>query len=100
MWHVVAFDLPSDVELRKDYRIFRKNLMAEGYQALQKSIYYRFFDSRDKIDTAQQRVLAFSPSHGDVIMMSLSDDAFARIIHLNDNTLSEMPKQPKPWKII
>lgn len=100
MWHVVAFDLPSDVELRKDYRIFRKNLMAEGYQALQKSLYFRFFDSRAKIDTAQQRVLAFSPQHGDVVLLALTDDVFSKMIHLTDNNLAEMPKPPKPWKII
>jgi CRISPR-associated protein Cas2 len=42
MWVIVLFDLPTDdVEMKRDYRYFRKFLLNGGFTMMQYSVYMR-----------------------------------------------------------
>ena len=43
MWLIVMFDLPTvKTEERRDYQLFHKYLLADGFSMMQYSIYMRF----------------------------------------------------------
>jgi CRISPR-associated protein Cas2 len=48
MWVIVLFDLPTDdVEMKRDYRYFRKFLLNGGFTMMQYSVYMRHSSSEE-----------------------------------------------------
>lgn len=100
MWHIVAFDIPADDRAqRKCYRTFRKNLLASGYNALQKSIYYRWFESSDKALAFQKSLLSPAPEYGDIFTVCITDASFLNSLHISNNNDIPLPKVPEQWHI-
>lgn len=77
MWVLVFFDLPTDTKKdRKNYSRFRKNMMADGFQMFQFSIYLRHCSSRENTDVHIKRVKSILPPKGHVGIMCVTDKQF------------------------
>jgi CRISPR-associated protein Cas2 len=77
MWIMVFFDLPMETKKdRKNYTIFRKRILADGFQMFQFSIYLRHCSSRENMDVHIQRVKNILPKKGHIGIMSVTDKQF------------------------
>ena len=100
MWQIVSFDLPiDDSALRKEYRLFRKRLLQEGFMAMQKSLYFRWFDTLEKARSFRRMLMKFSPPKGRVVLFGLSEKCFEESLMLEDGKKSSMPPVPEAWTI-
>ena len=100
MWQIVAFDLPVDDKVQqKIYRTFRKKLLAAGYNALQKSIYIRWFESHEKAMTSQKEIFDHPPDVGDIFAIGVTDDVFLKSVHVSDKSLFPAPHPPDNYSI-
>lgn len=80
MWIIVFFDLPTDTKkARKDYTIFRKNLMEDGFSMMQYSVYFRHCASIENADVHLKRVCTIVPPDGEVRIMQFTDKQFSRM---------------------
>lgn len=77
MWVLVMYDLPTDT--KKDKKLhakFRKQLLADGFQRFQFSMYIRHCSSRENAEVHIQRVKSFLPPYGQVGIMCITDKQF------------------------
>jgi len=80
MWVLVFFDLPTESKIdRKIYAKFRKDIMADGFQMFQFSIYVRHCSSRENADVHIKRVKKILPPRGHVGIMCITDKQFGMI---------------------
>ncbi len=80
MWLFVFFDLPSETRLeRKVATKFRKDLLKNGFEMFQFSIYTRFCSSSESAETHTKRVKSVLPEKGKVGMMRITDKQFGMI---------------------
>lgn len=80
MWIVVLFDLPTDTaSARKQYALFRKKLLKDGFAMMQYSVYYRHCASRENTDVHLKRVRAAVPPDGEVRVVQFTDKQFSRM---------------------
>ena len=62
MWVLVFFDLPTETAIeRKIAAKFRKNIMKDGFQMFQFSIYMRHCSSKENADLHIKRVKKYYP---------------------------------------
>lgn len=77
MWVLVFFDLPTDTKLdRKRHAKFRKDIMKDGFQMFQFSIYMRHCASRENATVHIKRVKKMLPPKGHVGIMCITDKQF------------------------
>jgi CRISPR-associated protein Cas2 len=77
MWVLVFFDLPTETKAdRKAYAKFRKDMLADGFQMFQFSIYMRHCSSRENADVHIKRVKSTLPHKGHVGIMCITDKQF------------------------
>lgn len=77
MWVLVFFDLPTETKKeRKIYARFRKDIMADGFQMFQFSIYLRHCSSRENATVHFERVKRILPPEGHVGIMCITDKQF------------------------
>lgn len=77
MWVLVFFDLPTETaKERKIASLFRKNILKDGFQMFQFSIYMRHCASRENADVHIKRVKKILPEKGDVGIMCITDKQF------------------------
>lgn len=77
MWVLVLFDLPT--ETKKDRRAagkFRKELLSDGFNMFQFSIYLRFCPSKENADVHIKRVKRALPEKGKVGILGITDRQF------------------------
>ena len=80
MWVMVFFDLPTETKIqRKEYAIFRKSLVCDGFTMFQYSIYTRACASRENADVHVKRVMSNLPPDGKVCVMTITDRQFKDI---------------------
>jgi CRISPR-associated protein Cas2 len=80
MWVLVHFDLPTETQKdRKNYALFRKKIMANGFSMFQFSMYIRHCSSRENADVHIKRVKAILPPKGHVGIMCVTDKQFGMI---------------------
>jgi CRISPR-associated protein Cas2 len=78
MWVLVFFDLPTETKTdRKKYTKFRKDMMADGFQMFQFSIYMRHCSSKENADVHILRTKKNLPDKGHVGIMCITDKQFA-----------------------
>ena len=78
MWVLVLFDLPTDTKrARKEYALFRKKLLQDGFTMFQFSIYLRHCPSAENADVHIQRVKRILPKSGKVGVLRVTDKQFA-----------------------
>jgi len=77
LWVLVFFDLPTETKKqRKIYAIFRKNILKDGFQMFQFSIYMRHCSSRENADVHVKRVKKILPEKGHIGIMCITDKQF------------------------
>jgi len=74
------FDLPVDTKAaRREYAIFRKNLLKDGFTRLQYSVYARHCTSEENATVHIQRVEHAVPPDGEVRIVTVTDKQFERM---------------------
>ena len=77
MWVLVFFDLPTETKKeRKAASSFRKNLIKDGFNMFQFSIYLRFCPSRENAKVHTKRTKSNLPKHGKVGILEITDKQF------------------------
>jgi CRISPR-associated protein Cas2 len=80
MWLVVMFDLPVDTKAaRREYALFRKRLLLDGFAKMQFSVYIRHCASEENADVHFRRVELAVPPDGEVRIMAVTDKQFERM---------------------
>lgn len=80
MWILVFFDLPTDTKKdTKNYNIFRKKLIQDGFTMFQFSIYLRHCASRENAEVHIKRVKSFLPPTGQVGILCVTDKQFGKM---------------------
>ena len=93
MWVLVFFDLPTETKKeRKTYARFRKDILADGFNMFQFSIYLRHCASRENADVHIQRVKNILPSKGHVGIMCITDKQFGMMELFRGKELAETPE--------
>lgn len=71
------FDLPVETDAEKRaYRIFRKNLMKEGFVMMQYSVYVRVCPSREYANRLENRIKKFVPLEGNVRLLCVTEKQY------------------------
>ena len=80
MWLLVLFDLPTETKKDiREYTIFRKNLLRDGFTMFQFSIYVRHCASLKNAEVHKKRVKSFLPRYGKVGIICITDKQFGNI---------------------
>ena len=80
MWLLVLFDLPTETKKDiKEYTLFRKNLIRDGFTMFQFSIYIRHCASMENAEVHKKRVKSFLPQFGKVCIICITDKQFGNI---------------------
>lgn len=80
MWVLVFFDLPTETKKDiKNYSIFRKKLIQDGFTMFQLSIYLRHCASRENAEVHIKRVKSFLPPSGQVGILCVTDKQFGKL---------------------
>lgn len=93
MWVLVFFDLPTETKKdRKIYARFRKDIMADGFNMFQFSIYLRHCASRENAEVHIKRVKSILPPKGHVGIMCVTDKQFGMMEIFRGKELVEAPE--------
>lgn len=80
MWIVVMFDLPVETKkARRNYTLFRKSLLKDGFIQMQFSIYCRHCASQENANVHLARVERNLPPDGEVRILTITDKQFERM---------------------
>lgn len=81
MWVMLMFDLPVVTrEQRKAASRFRADLLSDGYQMIQLSVYARFCPTIQRAKRSGQAALARLPEQGHCRVLYLTDHQWYRMI--------------------
>ncbi len=71
------FDLPTETQQdKKYYRVFRKELLANGFVMLQYSIYYRTVPNRSAAKKFEGTLKRITPPSGEIRLLYVSEKQF------------------------
>lgn len=74
------FDLPVETEQEKrEYRIFRKKLLREGFIMIQYSVYVRTCPSREHCNRLEKRIQKITPEKGNVRLLMVTEKQYAEM---------------------
>lgn len=72
------FDLPMETKKQqREYRMFRKGLIENGFNMLQFSVYYRTVPNREAAKKFVPRLTRMAPSNGEVRVLYVSEKQFS-----------------------
>ena len=92
MWVLVFFDLPTETKKdKKNYTLFRKKVLADGFQMFQFSMYIRHCNSKENADVHIKRVKSALPSKGHVGIMCVTDKQFGMMEIFRGHSPIEAP---------
>lgn len=92
MWVLVFFDLPTETKKdRKIYAKFRKDIMADGFNMFQFSIYLRHCASKENADVHIKKVKKILPEKGHVGIMCITDKQFGMMEIFRGKKPTETP---------
>lgn len=75
---IVFFDLPIETaKQQKDYRVFRKKLLKEGYVMLQKSVYSKLAINENAVNAAVGKLEKIRPPEGLVQVLRVTERQYA-----------------------
>lgn len=90
------FDLPVSTPIdQKMSTKFRDNLLKDGFQMFQFSIYVRHSISRDGADLHKRRIKGFLPKKGKVGILQITDKQFGMIELFEGKTKEETIPPPQ-----
>jgi CRISPR-associated protein Cas2 len=100
LWVFVFYDLPTDTKKdRRNFALFRKRLMQDGFTMLQYSIYVRHCNSRENAEVHQRRVKSFLPPKGEIIMFILTDKQFGMMEFFKSASETKKPDTPQQLEL-
>lgn len=74
---ICMFDLPIETEKEKRiYRMFRKNLLKEGFVMMQYSVYIRTCPNRDYCKRLEKRIQKVAPEKGNVRLLVITEKQY------------------------
>ncbi len=80
---VVFFDLPVDTAAqRKEYRLFRKFLLKEGYLMLQESVYVKLVTDDANTEGAIRRLRVNRSKDGLIQVLKVTEKQFATMVDI------------------
>ena len=80
MWLMVMFDLPTESKRDiREYTLFRKRLIRDGFTMYQFSIYIRHCASMENAEVHRKRVKSILPEFGKVGILCITDKQFGNI---------------------
>ena len=96
VWVVVLFDLPTDTKAaRKQYTMFRKELLRDGFTMMQYSVYMRHSSSDENAQVHVDRVKLSLPDDGEVRIIKITDKQFSKIQVFYGKKRKPTEKTPK-----
>ena len=91
MWLLVFFDLPTETKKDiREYTLFRKKLIRDGFTMFQFSIYVRHCASMENAEVHRKRIKSFLPEYGKVGILCITDKQFGNI----ELFYGKKPQQP------
>lgn len=98
MWLFCFFDLPTATpEEQKAAALFRKNLLSDGFEMMQFSVYIRFCGSRQTLEVHKKRIASCVPVKGLVSLLAVTDKQFGDITNYvgkpAKQRIKKMPQQ-------
>ncbi len=95
MWLMVMFDLPVETdEERKVANGFRHTLLRLGFERCQYSVYLRFCESRQQVQTWTRRVSGSIPEGGRVYCLAFTDKQYEGLVRFENQKRLPPPKNP------
>ena len=83
---LVFFDLPVETTAqRRNYRLFRKHLVKEGYLMLQESVYAKLVTNDGAAGAAVMRLRKHRPPEGLVQVLKVTEKQFATMDYIVGN---------------
>ena len=83
---IVFFDLPVETSSqRKNYRVFRKYLIKEGYLMLQESVYAKLVTNDGAASAGIMRLRKNRPPQGLVQVLKVTEKQFATMTYITGN---------------
>lgn len=83
---IVFFDLPVETSVqRKNYRLFRKFLIKEGYLMLQQSVYAKLVTNDGVASGAIMRLRKHRPPQGLVQVLKVTEKQFSTMTYITGN---------------
>lgn len=96
MWIMVLFDLPTETKKdRKNYAVFRKKLINDGFTMFQFSIYLRHCFSKENADAHILRVKKVLPPNGHIGVFKITDKQFGMMELFYNKKPEKMPSAPQ-----
>ena len=94
---MVFFDLPTGTRKeRRIYSQFRKNLINDGFEMLQYSVYCRITMNHDDANKYINRIRAYLPPKGSVRLMKITEKQYqSMLVLVGEETLNEKYLTPK-----
>ncbi len=100
MWVLVFFDLPTETKKdRQIYARFRKNIMQDGFQMFQFSIYMRHCASSENAAVHIKRVKSILPEKGHIGIMTITDKQFGMMEIYRGKKLAERMDVPQQLEL-
>lgn len=88
---MIIFDLPVDTAIRrKEYRIFRKKLINEGFLMIQYSVYERVCVDRSNANFLENRIRKFLPTEGTVQSLMVTEKQYESMHFLVGKPIKEV----------
>lgn len=87
---LIMYDLPMvSSKNKKDYRVFRKNLIKEGFIMMQESIYVKLVQNQQGADAAITYVKKVKPPDGLIQALVITEKQYGRIVYILGQSGSE-----------
>ncbi|MHA7943573.1 CRISPR-associated endonuclease Cas2 [Formosa sp. 3Alg 14/1] len=92
MWVLVFFDLPTETKVeRRAANVFRKDLIKDGFDMFQFSIYLRNCPSRENANVHIKRVKNALPKHGKIGILCVTDKQFGNMELFHGKKQADLP---------
>jgi CRISPR-associated protein Cas2 len=96
LWILVFFDLPTETKKeRKVAARFRKEILADGFNMFQFSIYVRHCSSRENAEVHIKRVKNMLPELGHIGILNITDKQFGMMEIFHGQKRADRPDTPQ-----
>ena len=95
VWLIVLFDLPVATKPQRSAATrFRHNLLDEGFEMSQFSVYLRHCAGKEQADSLADRIALAMPKEGKVHMIQITDRQYENIRTFRGRKREQGPRNP------